>query len=86
MIPYSLGVFLGHNLSAGELQRSSGIGGASDCYKHSNKIVVFGQTIDCDCHISKTFDMGVGLLGQNGFFSRYTVVFDYRNNFFEVYE
>lgn len=87
LLPPFVGNILGHNLLTGTSLLVSGVcGPPSTGYLHSNNIIVLGQVINCGCYICPDFNIGMGLLGQNGFFSQFSVYFNYKMNYFEIYK
>jgi hypothetical protein len=70
---------LGYNVTKGEKKIFSGIGGSVLAYKHKIQLVLADLTFPLDAYFSHQWDdMPFGLLGQEGFFSRFSIAFDYK--------
>jgi hypothetical protein len=70
---------LGFEIEKGERRIFSGIGGSVPAYRHTTLITIAGIRIAAEVYYSPQWDhMPFGLLGQQGFFSRFRVQFDYR--------
>ena len=70
---------LGFKIEKGERRLFSGIGGSVLAYRHTTIITVAKIRLAVEVYYSHQWDdMPFGLLGQEGFFSRFGVHFDYR--------
>ncbi|MCB4756384.1 MAG: retropepsin-like domain-containing protein [Elusimicrobia bacterium] len=69
---------LGFKVEKGERRLFSGIGGSVLAYRHKTNIVVGKRHFLTDVFYSHQWDdMPFGLLGQEGFFSRFAIYFDH---------
>ena len=80
-----IGEALGIEIKAGAVLEYSGIGGNVIGYKHKIKMRVAGDKneYDVECAFAPVGSID-GLLGQEGFFDNYKVVFEKYKNQFEV--
>ena len=71
---------LGYNLHKGQKRIFMGIGGSVLAYRHKIQIILNGNRFTVDAFFSHDWDdMPFGLLGQESFFSRFDVSFNYRD-------
>lgn len=79
-LPGAIAKALGFNVAAGKKRIFSGIGGSVLTHLHRTNIEVAGIRFSLDVFYSHQWDdMPFGLLGQNGFFSRFDgITFDYK--------
>ncbi len=71
---------LGHNLYKGKQRIFSGIGGSVLAYLHKTRLIVYKYEFITDVYYSHEWDdMPFGLLGQNGFFSKFSVHFNLKD-------
>lgn len=79
--PGSVAKDMGLDMEKGTKRIFSGIGGSVLTYRHRTRVEIAGIGFTLDAHYSNQWnDMPFGLLGQNGFFSRFDeITFDYGN-------
>jgi len=83
--PGSIAKELGFKVQSGERRLFSGIGGSVLAYRHTTLITVADIRLAVDIYYSHEWDdMPFGLLGQEGFFSRFKVHFDYKKKFVQL--
>jgi len=71
---------LGYNLHKGQKRIFVGIGGSVLAYRHKIQLILNGNRFTIDAFFSHDWDdMPFGLLGQESFFSRFDVSFNYRD-------
>jgi hypothetical protein len=76
---------LGLKVDRGERRLFSGIGGSVMAYRHTTLITIADIRIAVDVYYSHQWDhMPFGLLGQEGFFSRFKVHFDYKKKLVQL--
>jgi hypothetical protein len=74
MFHAEIGKFLGLDIHSGVLEKTIGIGGSADSWVHEVSIYLPGGPVNI--HATFKEDLPVaGLLGVNGFFEHFTVLF-----------
>lgn len=77
--PGAIAEFLGHNLMKGKAKVFTGIGGSVVAYLHQTDLEVDGIRFRTNAYYATEWNkMGIGLLGQGGFFSHFKVLLDYQ--------
>lgn len=76
--PAWIAKMLGHDVQKGSKKEFFGIGGSVIAYLHKTYLILDGIKFVSDIYYSNEWDnMPFGLLGQAGFFSHFSVYFDY---------
>ncbi|MBI3114970.1 MAG: retroviral-like aspartic protease [Candidatus Kerfeldbacteria bacterium] len=76
---------LGIDVEAGERVSVQGITGEpGDCFRHSVTLVVGGHEIAVPVGFMQLPEDGIGAVGQEGFFERFIVKFDYQKREIEL--
>ena len=76
LFPADFAILLGHNLIKGKPRTFTGVGGTSTGYLHQTDIKLGSYEIRVNIYYSEDWNKwGFGLLGQNGFLTKFDVLF-----------
>lgn len=75
MFPEALASAIGIRLESGKKQQRSGIGGVQDVWVHPVLLYVGSYILEINAAFAKTLPVA-GLLGREGFFEHFKVIFD----------
>jgi len=85
LFPGEFAIILGHNLTKGNPRTFAGIGGAITGYLHQTDVKIGPHKLRINIYYSNDWNKwGFGLLGQNGFLTRFDAFFSRRNQEFSL--
>ena len=87
VFPLSFAIALGLNPLTMKSQMTGGVGNSGNVTFYETVNISINHAIEFDAFVGFTNGMeaqGLGLLGQAGFFSRYSVIFDHTGSLFHI--